>query len=239
MAQIVQIGAMSLGGAALFGMSFLGFAVASGAPMHEVAIIGGLFQAPDLEELGSAGGERTGPAPHTLNGVRSHEQVLDAQRGVLSAFELPPSFSAEELHLVVDEVKARQAAQDARERALDEREATLEEREAVLSERLATLEDMKAALEAFERELDLQGQELSASQTAAAERKASAWNATAALFADGDVDEQAVRLQQFPPDEAAEILMRLKPSRARDLLAALPSPELWREYQDAYSERAE
>lgn len=239
MTRIVEIGALTLGGAALFGMSFVGFSVASCAPMHEVAVIGGLFELPEGDPEEDPDDPDRTAAPGIVQAPRSMDQVLDSQRGVLSAFDLPPAFSEEDLRVVVEEVKSRLAALDAREIALDDREGSLAEREAVLEDRLATLDEMKAALEALERELNLREQEVGAVEANEAAREASSWDATAKLFDSGDVDEQVVRLQQFPPDEAAEILKRLKPTRAADLLAALPTPELWREYQDAYSAAAE
>ena len=52
--------------------------------------------------------------------------------------------------------------------------------------------------------------------------------------ADGETELLVKRLAGFTPEEGAEILVRLDPVRAKELLDALP-PANWRDFAEAYA----
>ena len=228
MRRILRIAGLAAAGLSLFGLSFIGFSLASGAPRHEIALIGWLFDPPpDPEE-----GEEP-PAPEE---APSDLEVLESRMGALATYSLEPPFTEGELQRMVDEIKGRQLELQRWEEELVEREGRSQERQETVDEQFESLAEMRLRLEEFELELDLREREVERGEAARAEREEAAFLKTAELFKEGDAEELSKRLLEFPSDEAAKILQALGKERARELLAALPDSS-WKEYADAYAGR--
>lgn len=226
----IEILVMSLGGFSLFIVALLGFAAMSGAPMSKVPVVGKFFQADKHEPQE----ENTPVSEDPESPVYSESQVVEANVGMLSAYALQPPFTAEALGALASDLKAAKLAFEERLVVVDQREEELDVREELLTEQFLTLEEMRAELDRYEAKLSMQASEVERDLVAKDSEASAQWREVSRLFALGDAEEMTARLQQFGPDEAAQILANLDQERAAELLNAL-TEDVWKDYVDAYS----
>lgn len=224
-------------GVGLFAGAFFGFAALSGAPRHQLPLVGSLFEPPALvpgEADAAEAGEGelpTAPAP------RGDQALVEANASVLGAFVLPSPYSAQELAELEAEMENAQRQTGARLARIAERERQLDEEERRLVEHQRQLEDFRNQLEAYELELRGREEELSRDEAVALEREQASWAELATFFETGDAKKLVGKLAQFSPEEAARILRALDPEQASALINALPT-ESYRDYLDAFRRSA-
>lgn len=232
MTKAIEIAAMTLGGLSLFAVCFLGFAVMSGTPLHEVAGIGAFFDAPQVATPGEAG--EPGPEEQEKPPKRPVSEVVSAGIGVMGTWTLPAPYTKEELQGLVDELKGKLTTIQQREAHLDERERKLDDQAADLAERFESMERLRVRLEEFQRELDLRELEVQRGEKAVAQEESARWKDVAGILADLDETQAGQRLVEYPPEEAGAILRAMNPEQANAVLNAV-DPSRWKEYVDAYT----
>ncbi|HUR28787.1 MAG TPA: hypothetical protein VM509_11415, partial [Planctomycetota bacterium] len=121
---------------------------------------------------------------------------------------------------------------------LDRREGLLADRLNALDDRRRVMDDFAKQLDARERELKAREAELSRDSTSNAASGGLPSADLSAFFTDGDAEVLVQRLTGFTAAEGAQILIRLPPLRARELLDGLPNAR-WREYAEAYARAAQ
>lgn len=213
----------------LFLGSFLLFAALSGTPMHELAVVGQFFPAPQepVEQ------EPMDLVEEVQEDRRPPEVVLESATVPLHSFLVQSPFSAEELDDLQRKLKAKITENEALRKDLLMRSADLDVREEHLENRWRELEEIRGALSERELELSQRDQELARDEEAQKEREESSWSAMSTLFADGDPSELSERLLTIAPDKAALILRALPGERAAELMGAL-QPDDFSVYMDAY-----
>ena len=241
MNRVIEIGAMILGSASLLLVSFLGFAVMSGVPLHEVAVIGGLFEGPPVEdaEEGADGSEFPVDGASERSPTRSPESVVAGSMGLMSAYSLPSPYTQVELQELADEVKGLSLRLDARRIELDRREADLRATEESFEQRILALEDLQQSLDRFQRELLERELEVKRDEDAEdlSEVQRFAEIATALETFEKD-DARIGLLLSYEPDEAAMILVALDEKVRNSSFAGMSarlSAEKMREYLEAFS----
>jgi flagellar motility protein MotE (MotC chaperone) len=228
MTRPLEIAALSLGGLSFFSVAFLGFAVSSGVPLNRMAVIGPLFATDE---------EPTEEPEDPEDEFQSELEVIQSNRGVLAAYQIPPPFSGEELQDLAQELRNTRLRQTQRDLGLDDREQQITEREEAVFTQLAALERMRDVLENEADALAVRSQEVARDEAAEVERNLSAWRKRADFFKGASPKKVVSRLLEYEPQEAATILQLLDPKTANGLLAALPE-DRWKEYGDAYAEAA-
>lgn len=231
MSKVLEFSAMALGGLSLFAVCFLGFAVLSGTPLHEVAIIGGLFEpppppTPPITEQPDGSTERPTERPD--------QDVVSAGIGVMGTWNLPSPYTQDELRSLTDEIKGKLTVLELREEHLDERERQLGDEASSIAERFESLERMRTELEEFERELDLRELEVLRDEKTMKNQATAQWRDVATILADMDETTAGQRLVEYPPEQAAAILRAMTPEQASTVLNAV-DPSRWKEYVDAYT----
>ena len=228
MNKTVKLALIGVGASIGFLGAFVGFSRLLGAEWHQIAVVGSLFPAPTEEEAD----EDSEPV------VVYKERPLErpAGIGVLDVFQIESPYSSKELDELVDTLETKLAELDQRLTDVAQREEQADDRSAFLDEQYATLNKLRAGLESWENELRQREVEVERDEAARAAREAESWSRLAKLFEKGDAADQSGRLSSYTPEEAAEILFRLKPSRAQELLDQLQG-EMWKEYAEAYRVR--
>jgi hypothetical protein len=209
-----------------FTLAYVAFALVLGAQPHQIPVAGALFPAPPDEQASSSPPPAPGPSPRP-------EKVQKAELGLLDVFQVPSPYSSSELERLVDELELKRRELDQRLDELAEREKRASERAEFLDEQYAELQRLRIGLEQWENELEQRQAEVERDEAAKAERDAESWTKLGKLFADGDAAESGKRLVGYGAQDAAKILHTLKPSRAKELLDALPA-ERWKEFAEAY-----
>ena len=95
-----MIAAATLGGAGLFVGSYIGFGAAVGAPLHELALVGGLFPEPDESVIIGGDEEEMDPEPDPDKHRREIIDKLTAPKRTASIVDLitvPAPYSTDEL----------------------------------------------------------------------------------------------------------------------------------------------
>ncbi|MFT5292451.1 MAG: hypothetical protein ACI82F_004539 [Planctomycetota bacterium] len=240
MNRAIEIGAMILGSASLLLVSFLGFAVMSGVPLHEVAVIGGLFEGPpevDADENASMG-EYPDSGARAQATTRSPESVIAGSMGLMSAYALPSPYTQAGLQELTDEVKRVSLRLDSRDIELDRREAELAETEDGYEQRLLALEDLQKSLDRFQRDLLERELEVMRDEDAKDQSEVQRFADIAKVLDSFESSQRVGMLTSYEPDEAALILVALSEDILNETMAALSvklSAELMREYVEAYS----
>ncbi|HVS18008.1 MAG TPA: hypothetical protein VMT18_05360 [Planctomycetota bacterium] len=223
MKKLLVPAALLAGAAALFTAAFLGFAWLRADGPHQLPVIGGLFPAPAVE-----------PEPERIATPRPRiEAAEQAGLGLLDVFRIDSPIAKEELATLASTLKTRLAALDERAAELARAEARLAERSALLDEQMATINDLRTELERWQTELEARAAVVRRDEDAAGARDAESWSKLSKLFEKGDAASLAAKLGGYPPDDAARVLVGLKPDRARELLEKLGG-ESWKDYWDAY-----
>lgn len=224
--KILSLAAAALG---LFAAAFFGFGLLRGGSAHAVPVIGRWFPAPagdeaaaDHAEPATVSGEAAVPPPPKQAGL-----------GLLDVFVLESPMAAEELQELARALKEQRAQVEQRSSELDEREERLDERALFMDEQSAALAQLRTELERWQGELEERQAELERSEAVQGEQDAASWQRMAKLFEKGEAESLARRLEAWTPEQAAQLLVHLKPDRVRALLEALGG-ESWKDYWDAY-----
>ena len=227
----IKLAGLAAGAIGLFFFAFVTFTAFSGVPMHEVALIGGFFEAPEEpEEVDPLAVLDLHPDPAD---EAPAAEIIEASVNVSGSFMLPSPFSSNELQNLQSELKLKKLDYENRLRKIRERERTLEERELLVEERYSELETLRTALQEFETELSLRSEEVARDETAREAREKSSWGTVAKLFEKGDAEELISKLLTYSPEEAAKIFSSLSVDRVRALTEALPV-DRYQEYVGAF-----
>jgi len=231
MSKVIEIAAMTLGGLSLFAVCFLGFAVLSGTPLHQVAGIGRLFEpppslTPEFPEESADTGTRPSPRPE--------DEVISSSIGVMGTWNLPSPYTQDELRSLTDELKGKLTVLELREQHLDDRELRLDDEASSIAERFESMERLRADLETFQRELELRELEVIRDETTTRDQATAQWRDIAVILADLKEEVAGQRLVEYPPEQAAAILRAMTPADASTVLNAI-DPGRWKEYVDAYT----
>jgi flagellar motility protein MotE (MotC chaperone) len=231
-----------VGGVTLFTGSFVGVALVTGRPAHEIPLLKNFAQRPENppgeHTTVSHNGSRTTEtaiapdADHAADALL-HEKDKPATASVLGAFVMPAPFNSDELAqmqsklaLRLEETEAKLAAAKDKERALDERERALTGRE-------KELQSLKNELDTRTKELVMRELEINRDGEANAAREEKSWAELARFFGDGDPEELAKKLSAFDPKDAAKLLHQMDDERAIALVNALPQDQ-YKAFLDAY-----
>lgn len=225
MKKLLLPAALLLGAAVLFTVAFLGFAWMRADSAHDLPLIGGLFPEPEVEHEESA--------PEVAATPEHAEPEAHAGLGLLDVFRVDSAIDKEELAALAATLKSRLAALDARAAELDREEQRLAERAELLEEQMDTIHALRTELERWQTELEQRQAALRGDEAVEAERDAASWARLSKLFEKGDAASLAAKLASYSPEEAARLLVGLKPDRARDLLEKLGG-ESWKDYWEAY-----
>ena len=245
MTRAIEIGAMILGSASLLLVSFLGFAVMSGVPLNEIAVIGDLFATPEPPrdtEKDSEGDDSMDMDAPPLGPPKPTQEVVASTMGLMSAYGLPSPYTQAELQELADELKGRAARLDARSIELDERELTLEELEGGYEQKLQALQDMQNRLDNFQRELLAREREVMQAEQEERLSDERKYAEIARVLSGFEGERRNQLLVQYDPDEAALILLALTEDVRTETLSGLSDlvqPEKMRAYVEAYSAAAE
>jgi len=261
MNKIAILSLSTLGSAALFAVSFLGFAKLNGVPLNELPLVGGAFPAlpedqsparldpvrpvapgpgpaaePELPEADKPAEDHAAAAQHEApaHGPAAAKPV-EANAGIFDLIDVDGLYTQDELRALGDSLRAKN-------REAEQRNAELNRHEELLADRLAALDERRRTLDDFAKQLDGRERELAARE-AEAKNSAGADGSGAGIaspsdlaefFVDGELDVLSKRLASFTPEESAKILVRLEPARAKELLEALPTAS-WRAFAEAYA----
>ena len=231
----LELAAMALGGLSLFAVCFLGFAAMAGVPLHEVAVIGSLFPAP--EEEGGTPSPTTAelgfPSPTPPQDTSDTDPGISS-RGVAGGWMTESPFSHEELKDLADSLKLKKLELDQGLDDLARREAEADAREASIAEQFTSLENLRTSLEEYGAELNLRASEVARDESAAEERDDERWANLAKLFSEQPVEDAVKRIQAYPAEEATRILLHLEDDTASEILNSL-SGDAFLEYAEAYA----
>ncbi len=234
MNKTLQYALFAAGGVALFAGTFVGVASLSGVPMHEVAVIGGLFSAPEPTPV-SPELEALAEREPQLSG----REALERQAGLLGAFMVESPFTGTELHKLQDELKGKFQENRLLSERLRVRELELEEWEKTLGEKYNELADMRTKLEEMESSIALRYAELERDEAAKRGRELAGWKAQAALYAGGKPETSAKMLAEEAPADAAIILRELGADQAGEILRLVQPLSLRKQIMDAYRKASE
>jgi len=231
MNQILKYAAFSLGGVTLFVGAFLSFAAFTGAPLHEMSIVGEYFPAPP----GSVATQ--GAEPNLIEELdldsRSVRAVIEQASTPLRAFLLDSPFSTEDLEGLQRELKARTRTLETLQASLEGRERELALRERQIEERWTELERIRTDLIEEGLELEQRQDELVRDEGVARDREEASWQTMGKVFEHGEPEDLAERLVLLGPEQAAKVLRALTSERASEILNQVPR-EQWPEFAEAY-----
>ncbi|MFT4539856.1 MAG: flagellar motility protein MotE (MotC chaperone) [Planctomycetota bacterium] len=230
--QYLKYAAFTLAGIVLFAASFFLFAVMSGTPLEELAMIGGMFDKGGEAEVIS-GDPEPDVTTELAEDRRPAEVVLSSATSPLQSFLLQSPFSTDELQKLQAELKTKITANEARQLELNERQREIETREQHLEDRWGELAGLREDLNDRELELSQRGDELTRDARVAEEREQASWEGIAKIFEEGKVKDLTDKLLSFPASNAALILRAMPESRAAELLQSITG-EKFREYMEAY-----
>lgn len=244
MNKAIEIGAMILGSVSLLVVSFLGFAMLSGVPLHEVAVVGGLFEAPDSDdpETENSVDPMLAGAPEASRPQKTDDRVVQGSLGLMSAYSLPSPYTQSELQELAEELKGRALQLESREQELDRRDETLQEMEDSYENRLAALQDMQGKLESFQRELLLREKEVESMEDDALLGMQRKFAEIGRVLEGFELADRVPLLVEYPPEEAALILSSMTDDARLETLSGLGeslTPDRVKTFVEAYSEAAE
>jgi flagellar motility protein MotE (MotC chaperone) len=226
MKKLLLPAALLLGAAVLFTVAFLGFAWMRADGPHELPLIGGLFPEPAPEVVDEA-------EPELAAAPEQAPPAARAGLGLLDVFRVDSGIDKAELSTLAATLKSRLAALEARQAELDGEEERLAERAELLDEQMNTIHALRTELERWQTELEQREAVLKRDEAVEGERDAASWAKLSKLFEKGDASSLAAKLASYSPEEAARVLVGLKPDRARELLEKLGG-ESWKDYWEAY-----
>lgn len=231
MSKGLKIGLFAGGGAIAFTFAYVAFALVLGVQPHEIPLVGKAFPAPPEATPESASADVTDPSDEPAPTPAPAAQVAGV--GLLDVFQIESPYSGRELELLVSDLKRKSKEFDQRLGELAERERRTAERSEFLDEQYAQLQRLRTGLEEWENELEQRQAEVKRDEKARVEREEESWAKLGKLFAEGDAAEQGKRLAAYTPEQAARILVTMKPARAKELLDSVGADK-WKEFADAY-----
>jgi len=241
---IVKASILILGGSTLFVGSFVGVALVSGRPAHEVPLLKNFAHKPESPADTHPVPEPVDPEavepettphvePETATSKTQGRESAPSAATVLGAFVMPAPFNGDELAqmqsrlaLRLEEAQVAMAAAKEKQRALDERERALIGRE-------KELQSLKVELDTRSKELKMREQELARDIDSGLAREDKSWTEIARFFSDGETEDLAKKLATFEPANAAKILHQMDDDRAIALVNALPQDQ-YKIFLDAY-----
>ncbi|MFT4709317.1 MAG: hypothetical protein ACI8Q9_000437, partial [Planctomycetota bacterium] len=93
--KIIELAAIGIGGLSLFLASFLVFALSAGVPAHQVAIVGGLFPAPDVGDQPTSSAIIDGATPDIVE--KTMDDVLISTLDRLPSYTIQSPFADDEM----------------------------------------------------------------------------------------------------------------------------------------------
>jgi flagellar motility protein MotE (MotC chaperone) len=233
-----------VGGTTLFVGSFVGVALVSGRPAHEIPLLKNFAHKPEAPH--DAGTETTHvetttqqPEETHAGSSESHVQAHDVgertptKASVLGAFVMPAPFNSDELAQMQSKLALRLEEAEVKLASAKEKERALDERERALTGREKELQALKNDLDTRSKELAMREQELHRDSDANAAREEKSWAELARFFLEGEPDELSKKLSTFDPKDAAKILHQMDDERAIALVNALPQDQ-YKAFLDAY-----
>ncbi len=167
-------------------------------------------------------------------------QPKEAHAGIFNLLDGDGLYTQDELRALADSLRAKN-------HEVDQRGAELDRREDLLADRLTALDERRRVMDEFAKQIDARERELKARE-AEVNRDATSSDGKGGkplppadlsnFFADGETEVLVQRLAGFTPEEGAKILIKLPPTRAKELLDGLPSAR-WREFAEAYARAAQ
>ena len=234
--KIIELVAIGIGGISLFLASFLVFALSAGVPAHQVAIVGGMFPAPEVVEQPNTGEAIDGATPDIVE--KTMDDVLISTLNRLPAYTIQSPFADDEMSELVEELKRTKLAYEEGVKDIEQREDALSKRDANLDEKDRILKDLMAALDRRESEMKLLQQELDNGIRVADAAKEAEWATVATGFLGSDFEQHAQRLGNYEAEEAAMILKNLEADQRQNITDVL-GPAEFKEIMAAYSKIAE
>ncbi len=244
----LEIGLIAGGATMLFGACYIGFAQMTGVPMHTLTVVGRFFEAPepvvdpvaDLSNEPARSAEEQLLYPEKPTPDRAQE-LIGASLGVIGSFAVPAPFDRDQLTDLAEELETRKAEIQARAAGLDDREETIEEQLLFLQERWAEIDSLRETIETRAAELEIAASDVETARKQLEQQRLASQRdiavqieRKAALFQEGGASTAADRLLPLGAQEAGQILQRLEPERAREILDELPKDE-WQAFADAYT----
>ena len=230
MNKIITYAGMAFFALLLFGGAFVGFAKMSGAPMHSLPLVGGLFAEEATED---------DSAPVAENGdrqlaKRSVQEEISVGASVLGAFVLPAPYTADQLKDLEMQLKSKLREVQLDLDRLRLRNNALDEREMALQDRWSELQDLRNTLERFEGDLNQRSSEIERDEAARSEKEIAALQNLAKVFEEGDAADLIDKLTAYGEMEAAKLLVQMGVDRAAELLRAM-DPETSTKFSRAYT----
>jgi len=105
----------AFGAIALFVSTFICAAAMSGTPLHELAVVGGLFPEPTRASLTASD-----PAPRIQAEVRPASEILRNQLSILGSFRMPSEMTSDAILTLQEDLRTRTAALAERFKAMQE-----------------------------------------------------------------------------------------------------------------------
>lgn len=212
--QFVGIGFFAL---LLFGGAFIGFASMSGAPLYNLPVVGGFFEAPDETHLiadADVDGNRDAQK-------RSVEEEVQVGASVLGAFVLPSPYTSEQIKDLEMLLKSKLREAQLELDRMSLRHIELDERETALQDRWAELQELRNTLEQFEGDLNQRSAEIERDESARSEKEVAALQDLAKVFEAGEPEELVRKLQAYGEEDAAKLLAQMDVERVAELLRAM------------------
>ena len=217
-------------GLTLFAGSYVGIALVSGAPLHQVAGISMFVSTPE----GAAESGDGSNMADVEGAVPTPSELIEANVGLLGAYMIESPFSGSELRNLVGELKEQVREQTIERERLRMRNLELDEWEQALRERQAELAELRTKLEDLEGAVDLRMSELIRDESARDEKELQGWKDLAKLYTGGDAAVNAKMLTEESPKDAAKILRQLTDADAGEILRLITPNSVRKEYSDAY-----
>ena len=233
MNKIVKYSLLGVGGTILFLGTYVGIAVASGAPLHEVPLISMFVDEPEEPE-GPDPDEEELAKESLPREERTGNDLLNANAGLLGAFLMEPPFSPKGLRELENELKKKLREQTIEHETIELRKLDLDEWENSLRERQGELEDRRTKLEELESTINLKISELEYNQAVKEEEAEAGWRRLADMFKSSDAAAAAEMIQLETPADGAKILSQLNTKQAGDILRSITPASKRKEYMDAY-----
>ncbi len=232
MNKIVKYSLFGVGGLALFMGTYIGIALISGAPLHEVPVLSMFVDPPE-----KAPATETDPEVATEDLKREKRvgaDLMDSNVGLLGAFMMESPFKASDLRKLENELKKNLREQSIERQAMDSRALELDEFDNALRERQAELADRRTKLEEMEGKIELRFAELEYTENVNKERERQGWRKLAEVYKGSTSQASALMLVDEEPEDAALILQELDPKIAGEILRAVQPTENRKKYMDAY-----
>lgn len=233
MKKIVQQSLIGAGALGLFATSYVGIALMSGAPLHEVAILSSFVDAPEGSE-GTPGESATAMEGDGEIKKPTGGELLEANAGLLGAFMIESPFTATELRKLEGELKRKLREMTIERESIEVKSLELDEWENSLRERQAELADLRTKLEGLESSIELRMAELTRDESAKRDRDLQGWKDLAKLYKTGEAEVNAKMLAEESPEDAALILRELGDEQAGVILRLMNPLSTRQKYADAY-----